>query len=76
MGAVNSEALAQRGIEGTNIMAGSATGPHGLEELAAMVTTGELKVPIAHVFSLEETPQALAQLQSGVQGKIVLDCRI
>ena len=76
MGAVNSEALAQQGIEGTNIMAGSATGPHGLEELAAMVTTGELKVPIAHVFSLEETPQALAQLQSGVQGKLVLDCRV
>ena len=76
MGAVNPEALAQRGIEGTNIMAGSATGPRGLEELAAMVTAGELKVPIAHVFSLEETPQALEQLQSGVQGKLVLDCRV
>ncbi len=37
---------------------------------------GELKVPIAHVFALEDTFAALERLRFGnVQGKIVLDCR-
>lgn len=72
MNAVDPEALKQRAIEGTNVMAGSTATPRDLEAIADMV--GELRVPIAHVFSLEETPMALERLQSGsVQGKIVIE---
>jgi len=77
MNSVNPEALAQRGIQGSNIMAGSTTTPQDLETLAHLAAAGELKVPIAHVFSLEEIPAAFERLQSGaVQGKVVIDCRV
>ena len=50
--------------------------PQNLDVLAELVTEGELTVPVAHVFSLEETPKALERLQSGEgQGKVVRDCR-
>jgi NADPH:quinone reductase-like Zn-dependent oxidoreductase len=76
MNAADAESFAQQGIQATNIQAGMMSTPQDLEELARMVTDGELKVTIAHVFSLEETPQAFERLQAGrVQGKIVLDCR-
>lgn len=74
MNAADPEALRQRGIEGANIMAGSTTTPQDLEALADLVARGELKVPIAHVFSLEETLVAFERLQSGtVQGKVVIE---
>ena len=77
MGSVNPEALAQHGIQGTNIMAGSTTTPQDLETLAHLVGAGELRVPIAHIFSLEEIPAAFERLQSGtVQGKVVIDCQM
>lgn len=74
MNSVDPEALGQRGIEGANIMAGSTTTARDLEAIADLVARGELKVPVAHVFSLEETPEAFERLQSGsVQGKVVIE---
>jgi len=74
IGAADAEALGQRGIAGTNVMAGTTATPQDLEAIADMVARGELRVPIAHVFSLEETPVALDWLQSGpVQGKVVIE---
>jgi NADPH:quinone reductase-like Zn-dependent oxidoreductase len=74
MNAVDAEALGQRGIAGTNVMAGSTATPQDLEALADMVARAELHVPIAHVFALEETPAAFERLQSeSVQGKIVIE---
>jgi NADPH:quinone reductase-like Zn-dependent oxidoreductase len=68
--------MAKEMMEMTNVNAGMMSTLQDLEALAEMVTKRELTVPIAHVFSLEETPQALERLQSGqVQGKVVLDCR-
>lgn len=76
LNAADVESFAQQGIQATNINAGMMSTPQDLQTLAELVTARELKVPIAHVFSLEETPQALARLQSGtVQGKVILDCR-
>jgi NADPH:quinone reductase-like Zn-dependent oxidoreductase len=46
-----------------------------LDNLAGMVSAGELTVPVARVFSLEEAPQAIDRLAAGgVQGKVVIDC--
>jgi NADPH:quinone reductase-like Zn-dependent oxidoreductase len=74
MNAADAEALGQRGIAGTNIMAGSTTTPQDLEAIADLVARGELRVPIAQVFSLEESPLAFERLQSGtVQGKVVIE---
>ena len=46
---------------------------HGLETLAEMVLKGELQVPIARQYSLDDVPQAMAHFATGsVCGKLVL----
>jgi NADPH:quinone reductase-like Zn-dependent oxidoreductase len=56
-------------------MDGSAAGASGavLAELAALIAAGQLEVPIAASFSLEEVRDAYVELQQGhTHGKIVL----
>jgi NADPH:quinone reductase-like Zn-dependent oxidoreductase len=64
-------ALAARGIRATNVDVLGAT--HGLDEVARLVDTGVVAVPLERTFPLEEAAQALAVSQTGhVRGKIVL----
>jgi NADPH:quinone reductase-like Zn-dependent oxidoreductase len=45
-----------------------------LEELARLIDGGQLEVPIAHVYPLDEVRDAFAELKRGhVRGKIVLE---
>ena len=47
--------------------------PHDLEELARMADAGQLRVPIARAFPLEETAQAHEMVAGGhVRGKVVV----
>jgi len=76
LSAADPEAFAQKGIQATNVNAGMMRTSEDLDKLAGMVSAGELSVPVAHVFSLEEAPQAIDRLAScEVQGKVVIDCR-
>ncbi len=76
MNTADPEVLEGLGVEGTNVNGAMISTPADLDALAELVTTGQLTVPIAHIFALEEAPQAFERLQSGeVQGKLVLDCR-
>ncbi len=76
LSAADAEAFAQKGIQAKNVNAGMMSTSEDLENLAGMVGAGELTVPVAHVFSLEEAPRAIDRLASGdVQGKVVIDCR-
>jgi NADPH:quinone reductase-like Zn-dependent oxidoreductase len=76
MNTADPEVLGGLGVEGTNVNGAMISTPADLDALAELVTTGQLTVPIAHIFALEEAPRAFERLQSGeVQGKLVLDCR-
>jgi NADPH:quinone reductase-like Zn-dependent oxidoreductase len=64
-------ALAARGIRATNVDVLGAT--RGLEEVARLIDTGGVAVPLERTFPLAEAAQALAAIQAGhVRGKIVL----
>jgi NADPH:quinone reductase-like Zn-dependent oxidoreductase len=59
---------AERGIKFTTVMADP--GPETLGWLAAEVAAGRLRVPIAKAYSLQETPQAIADFTGGTIGKL------
>ena len=69
--AADVRALAERGVEATNI--GAQADTRRLEELSRMVDAGELSVRLERTLPLEEAPKALEQSRTGhVRGKIVL----
>ena len=71
VGAVDAEALGNRGIEATNVMGRVTTG--SLEALLAMLVSGEIAAPEIRSFSLADAGEALAAVASHhVRGKIVV----
>ncbi|MEV0688096.1 NADP-dependent oxidoreductase [Nocardia sp. NPDC050378] len=64
-------ALAAAGLTGTSVMAAPVT--ETIAALGAQAAAGDLRVPIAEVVTLDQAPQALADLAAGgVGGKIVV----
>jgi NADPH:quinone reductase-like Zn-dependent oxidoreductase len=59
---------AERAIKVTTVMADPS--PETLGWLAAEVAAGRLRVPIAKAYSLQETPQAIADFTGGTIGKL------
>ena len=61
-------------VDGITPANGANAAPDALEEIARLVATGELRVPIAATFPVEEI-RAAVELQAGrhVHGKIVID---
>jgi len=71
VGAADPAALAERGIEATNVMGTVTTA--SLEALAAMLERGEIVGPEIRSFPLEDAGEALAALATGhVRGKLVV----
>jgi NADPH:quinone reductase-like Zn-dependent oxidoreductase len=69
--AADEAALAQRGIQATNVDVLGTT--RGLDEIARLVDAGAIKVPLEQTLSLADTARALAESKAGhVRGKIVL----
>ncbi|HEV2256176.1 MAG TPA: NADP-dependent oxidoreductase [Streptosporangiaceae bacterium] len=67
----NFEAVARFGVKGEGSAAGSSASV--LAELAGLITTGELEVPIAATFPLDRVQDAYRRLAEGhLLGKIVL----
>jgi NADPH:quinone reductase-like Zn-dependent oxidoreductase len=67
----NFEAVAKYGVKGEGSGAGAS--PAVLAELAGLIAAGELEVPIAATFPLDQVREAYTELASGhVRGKIVL----
>jgi NADPH:quinone reductase-like Zn-dependent oxidoreductase len=65
----------ERGIEATNIVMNEtdASSPRGLETLAELVLSGDLRIPIAQERPLPEAAAVLDQIEAGqLEGKIVL----
>ncbi|MBY8883209.1 zinc-binding dehydrogenase, partial [Actinacidiphila acidipaludis] len=61
-------------VEGVAAANGANAVPGALEEIAALVAEGRLRVPIAARFPIEQIRRA-AELQAGrhVQGKVLID---
>jgi NADPH:quinone reductase-like Zn-dependent oxidoreductase len=71
VGAVDAEALGDRGIQATNVMGRVTTG--SLEALLAMLVSGEIAAPEIRSVSLADAGEALAAVASHhVRGKIVV----
>jgi NADPH:quinone reductase-like Zn-dependent oxidoreductase len=70
MGTADLDALAARGVHGTNVM-GSPTSDR-IAALAAQVVAGTLRVEIQQAFPLERAGEALAAFAAGTRGKLVL----
>jgi NADPH:quinone reductase-like Zn-dependent oxidoreductase len=70
LGAADVEALAERGVAGTNVR-GTPT-PEKLASFAEQASAGTLQVPIQRTFSLRDAPAALAAFGAGTQGKLGL----
>jgi NADPH:quinone reductase-like Zn-dependent oxidoreductase len=71
VGAVDAEALGNRGIEATNVMGRVTT--ESLEALLGMLEAGEIAAPEIRSFSLAEAGAALAAVATHhVRGKIVV----
>jgi NADPH:quinone reductase len=71
VGAVDPEALKERGIEATNVSGRVTTG--SLEAISGMVESGEIAAPEIRSFSLAEAGDALAAVATHhVRGKIVV----
>jgi NADPH:quinone reductase-like Zn-dependent oxidoreductase len=67
----NFTAIEEYGVKGDANAAGAS--PEVLAELAGLVATGELEVPVAATFPLKDVRHAYRQLASGhIRGKIVL----
>jgi NADPH:quinone reductase-like Zn-dependent oxidoreductase len=69
-GVVDVDALASRGIRGTNIM-GTPT-PEKLATLAEQVASGTLQISIQETFPLERAEDAIRAFSAGTLGKVVL----
>ncbi|WP_338144241.1 zinc-binding dehydrogenase [Nocardioides turkmenicus] len=61
-------------LEGAPAANGAKAGPEALRRIARLVAAGDLRVPIAATFPVEEIRKAV-ELQAGrrVRGKIVID---
>ena len=70
LGAADVEALAARGVTGTNVR-GTPT-PEKLASLAEQAAAGTLQVPIQQTYPLADAPAALAAFGAGTLGKLVL----
>jgi NADPH:quinone reductase-like Zn-dependent oxidoreductase len=71
VGAADPEALAERGIEGTNVVGTVTTA--SLETLAGMLDRGEIISPEIQSFSLTDAGEALAAVATGhVRGKVIV----
>ena len=71
VGAVDAEALGNRGIEATNVSGRVTTG--SLEALSGMLVAGEIAAPEIRSFSLVDAGEALAAVASHhVRGKLVV----
>ncbi|MBX9847607.1 MAG: NADP-dependent oxidoreductase [Xanthobacteraceae bacterium] len=69
--AADVEGLAKRLIKATNIDVLGTTG--GLDEVARLVDSGAITVPLTRVFPLDHAAEAIAESRSGrIRGKIVL----
>jgi NADPH:quinone reductase-like Zn-dependent oxidoreductase len=74
VGAADTEALAGRGIQATNVMGLVKTA--SLESLTGMLDAGEITIPEIRSFSLTDAGDALAAVATGhVRGKIVVTVR-
>jgi NADPH:quinone reductase len=70
-GGVDVDALAERGIEGTNVQ--GRVGAASLEALAGMLERKEVADPEIRTFPLDRTNEAFAQVGSGhTRGKVVV----
>jgi NADPH:quinone reductase-like Zn-dependent oxidoreductase len=70
LGAADVDALAARGVHGTNIM-GNPTAEK-IASLAEQAVAGTLQVPVQATFRLEDASEALAAFGAGTRGKLVL----
>jgi NADPH:quinone reductase-like Zn-dependent oxidoreductase len=70
LGAADVEALAARGVRGTNVM--GAPTPGTLAFLAEEATAGRLQVPIQATFSLADAARAVEAFGAGTRGKLIL----
>lgn len=63
-------------VDGVPAANGAQAGPAALEEIARLVASGRLRVPIAATFPLDDV-RAAVELQAGrhVRGKVVVDLR-
>ena len=71
VGGVDIEALAARGVEGTNVQGRVTTA--SLDVLSKMLVAGELVAPVIRTYPLADAGDALASVGTGhVRGKIVV----
>lgn len=70
LGAANVEALAEKGVTATNVMAPPTA--EKLASLAARAAAGTLQVPVQETFLLENFAAAMASFGTGTRGKIVI----
>lgn len=70
LGAADIDHFVARGVTAANVNATPT--PQKLGRLAALATSGELRVKIQAVYSLDQVGEALAAFQHGTRGKIVL----
>ena len=68
--AADVEGLAQRGVTATNVYATPTSDKLG--DLAALVDSGALRVPLQATFRLDQAADAIAAFQAGTRGKIAL----
>jgi NADPH:quinone reductase len=74
VGAVDTETLGARGVEGTNVQGRVTT--ESLEVLSGLIEAGEMVVPEIRTYPLAEVGEALAAVGTGhVRGKIVVTVR-
>jgi NADPH:quinone reductase-like Zn-dependent oxidoreductase len=70
LGAVDVEELAGRGIVGHNVNA--APTADKLRRLGELTASGELRVPIQGVYSIEQASDAFKAFQEGTRGKLIV----
>jgi len=62
-----------KGQEIAGINAGAVPTSEKLHQLAELVESGKLRVPIQDGYSIDEVSEAMAAFQNGTRGKIVLN---
>jgi NADPH:quinone reductase-like Zn-dependent oxidoreductase len=70
MGAADVEALAARGVHGTNLMAQPTA--EKLAEVAEHVDEGSVRAEVQRTFPLDQAAAATAAFAAGTVGKLVL----
>jgi NADPH:quinone reductase-like Zn-dependent oxidoreductase len=70
LGAADVEYFAGRDVHATNVNAVATV--EKLQRLGAMATSGELRIPVQEVYSLDQVEEALEAFRQGKRGKLIV----